>query len=47
MAGIPVISVRGILESGKTYFIIDSLTRGDFGDLGKVLILAQEEGVEE
>ncbi len=47
MAGIPVISVRGILESGKTYFIIDSLTRGDFGDLGKVLILTQEEGVEE
>ncbi|MBE5743556.1 MAG: hypothetical protein E7358_02435 [Clostridiales bacterium] len=47
MAGIPVITVRGILESGKTYFIIDSLTRGDFGDLGKVLILTQEEGVEE
>lgn len=47
MAGIPVISVRGILESGKTYFIIDSLTRGDFGDLGKVLILSQEEGIEE
>ncbi len=47
MAGIPVISVRGILESGKTYFIIDSLTRGDFGDLGKVLIISQEEGVEE
>lgn len=47
MAGIPVISVRGVLESGKTYFIIDSLTRGDFGDLGKVLILSQEEGIEE
>lgn len=47
MAGIPVITVRGVLESGKSYFIKDSLVRGDFGDLGKVLILAQEEGLEE
>ena len=47
MAGIPVITVRGVLESGKSYFIKDSLVRGDFGDLGKVLILAQEEGIEE
>ena len=47
MAGIPVITVRGVLESGKSYFIKDSLVRGDFGDLGKVLILAQEDGVEE
>ncbi|MBQ3235634.1 MAG: hypothetical protein IJA97_05705 [Clostridia bacterium] len=47
MAGIPVITVRGVLESGKSYFIKDSLVRGDFGDLGKVLILSQEEGLEE
>ena len=46
MAGIPVIIVRGVLESGKTFFIKDSLARGDFGDLGKVLILSQEDGVE-
>lgn len=45
--GIPVIIIQGILESGKTYFIKDSLMRGDFGDLGKVLVLSQEEGVEE
>ena len=45
--GIPVIIIKGILESGKSYFIKDSLTRKDFGDLGKVLILSQEEGVEE
>ena len=47
MAGIPVIVVRGVLESGKSFFIKDSLARGDFGDLGKVLILAQEDGVEQ
>ncbi len=45
--GIPVIIIKGILESGKSYFIKDSLMRKDFGDLGKVLILSQEEGVEE
>ena len=45
--GIPVIIIKGILESGKSYFIKDSLIRGDFGDLGKILILSQEEGVEE
>ena len=45
--GIPVIIIKGIFESGKSYFIKDSLIRGDFGDLGKVLILSQEEGVEE
>ncbi|MBR3804761.1 MAG: hypothetical protein IKJ14_05405 [Clostridia bacterium] len=47
MAGIPVILVRGVLESGKSYFIKDSLLRGDFGDLGKVLIISQEDGIEE
>lgn len=45
--GIPVIIIRGILESGKSYFIKDALYRGDFGDLGRLLILSQEEGVEE
>ncbi len=45
--GIPVIVIKGIFESGKSYFIKDSLIRGDFGDLGKVLILSQEEGLEE
>ncbi len=42
--GIPVVVIRGILESGKTSFIIDALKNGDFGDLGKTLILSQEEG---
>lgn len=45
--GIPVILVKGILESGKSYFIKDSIIRGDFGDLGKVLVLSQEEGITE
>ena len=36
--------VRGILESGKTTFIIDSLLNGDFGDIGRVLVLSTEEG---
>jgi len=43
----PVVTVSGILESGKTKFITDSLVNGDFGDLGRVLILACEEGTEE
>ncbi len=42
--GIPVVVIRGILESGKTSFIIDALKNGDFGDLGKTLIFSQEEG---
>ena len=45
--GIPVVVIRGILESGKTKFIIDSLINGDFGDLGKTLIFAEEQGEEE
>lgn len=45
--GIPVVVIRGILESGKTRFIIDSLKNGDFGDLGKTLIFAEEQGEEE
>lgn len=46
-AGIPVIMIRGILEAGKTSFIVDAVKNGDFGDAGKTLILSQEEGVEE
>lgn len=42
--GIPVVAIRGILESGKTTFIIEALQNGDFGDLGRTLILSQEEG---
>lgn len=45
--GIPVVVIRGILESGKTSFIVDAIKNGDFGDLGRTLILAQEEGEEE
>lgn len=40
----PVVLINGILESGKTKFIIDSLKNGDFGNIGRVLILATEEG---
>lgn len=40
----PAVLIRGILESGKTTFINDSLKNGDFGDLGRVLILATEDG---
>jgi len=43
----PAVLIKGILESGKTKFIIDSLKNGDFGDIGKVLILATEDGIEE
>ncbi|MGN1042507.1 MAG: GTP-binding protein [Christensenellales bacterium] len=45
--GIPVVVIRGILEGGKTYFINDSIMNGDFGDIGRTLILVQEEGIEE
>jgi len=45
--GIPAVIIRGILEAGKTYFIIDAIRNGDFGDLGRTLILLQEEGEEE
>lgn len=40
----PAVTVSGILESGKTTFINESLKNGDFGDLGRVLILSTEEG---
>lgn len=42
--GIPVVIIRGILESGKTTFLIDAIKKGDFGNLGRTLVLAQEEG---
>ena len=42
--GIPTVIIRGILESGKTTFIEESLLNGDFGDVGRTLILLQEEG---
>ncbi len=42
--GLPVVVIRGILEGGKTTFIINSLLNGDFGDVGKTLIICQEEG---
>ena len=32
----PAVIVKGILESGKTTFIVDSLKNGDFGDIGVV-----------
>lgn len=40
----PAVIVKGILESGKTTFIVDSLKNQDFGDIGRVLILSTEEG---
>ncbi len=40
----PAVMVYGLLESGKTQFIIDSLKNKDFGDLGKVLVISTEEG---
>lgn len=43
----PAVIINGILESGKTRFIIESLKNGDFGDIGKVLILSTETGEEE
>ena len=47
MGGIPVVVIRGMLEAGKTTFIKESIINKDFGDLGKILVLAQEEGIEE
>ena len=40
----PAVIINGILESGKTSFIIDALKNGDFGDIGKVLIISTEDG---
>ena len=45
--GLPIVIVRGILESGKTKFIQNSIINKDFGDLGRVLVLSLEEGIEE
>ena len=44
MGGIPVVVIRGMLEAGKTAFIKESIINKDFGDLGRTLILTQEEG---
>ena len=40
----PAVIINGILESGKTSFIIDALKNGDFGNIGKVLIISTEDG---
>ena len=42
--GIPVVYIRGLLESGKTTFLQDAIINGDFGDVGKTLILSLEQG---
>lgn len=42
--GLPVVVIRGILEGGKTSFIMDSIAHDLFGDVGRGLILSQEEG---
>lgn len=46
-SGIPVVYIRGLLEGGKTTFLIDAIKNGDFGDVGKALILCLEQGEEE
>ena len=43
-SGIPVVYIRGLLESGKTTFLQDAIVNGDFGDVGKTLILSLEQG---
>ena len=45
--GIPVLFIRGTKGSGKTKFIEESLINGDFGDVGKALVLKLENGEEE
>lgn len=42
--GLPVVYIRGLLESGKTTFLQDAIVNGDFGDVGKSLILSLEQG---
>lgn len=42
--GIPVLFIRGTKGSGKTKFIEESLINGDFGDVGKALVLKLENG---
>ena len=41
---IPVYVISGLLESGKTTFIKDTIASDDFFKKGKTLILSGEEG---
>ena len=47
MDTIPVYVIDGLLESGKTTFIKDTIASDDFFKKGKTLILSGEEGIEE
>lgn len=47
MDTIPVYVIAGLLESGKTTFIKDTIASDDFFKKGKTLILSGEEGIEE
>ena len=47
LKNIPTFVINGILESGKTTFIKDTIVNDDFKDNGTSLILACEEGMEE
>lgn len=42
--GLPVVVIRGLKDGGKTTFIEDSLVNGDFGDVGRTLVLSLESG---
>lgn len=44
---IPVYVIDGLLESGKTTFIKDTIASDDFFKKGKTLVLSGEEGIEE
>ena len=41
---LPVFVISGLLESGKTTFIKDTIMSDDFFEKGKTLILSGEEG---
>ena len=47
LKNIPTFVINGILESGKTTFIKDTIVNDDFKDNGTSLILGCEEGMEE
>ena len=44
MKQIPVYVISGLLESGKTTFIKDTIASDDFFTKGKTLVLSGEEG---
>ena len=44
MKQIPVYVISGLLESGKTTFIKDTIASDDFFEKGKTLVLSGEEG---